>query len=679
VRSAGWGLFLGCAVLGCAEEPGEKARPELLRGPVHLGTAGEPLWEEFAHDPPLGKRLDLPFTAHSNAAEHTLLIRQDFVRSPWGVFLNDQKLGTLEVQENALWIALALPAWALREGENRLSIAPTVEKEDILVGPVRIEPRSREEVLSACALEVELKDADTRRALPGRITVVDDQGALAAVLERPGQSLAVRPGVIYTGSGRAGFTLPPGEYTIYGSRGPEYGVDRQRFRISPGQTQHRTLEIRREVPTPGWVSCDTHLHTLEVSRHGDCSLKERAITLSGEGVELAIATEHDRHASYEEAALETGVWGSFTPLRGCEITTAVGHFNIFPVPPEAALPDPSQKDWPSLLRSIRATPGVRVVILNHPRSLHSQFVPMGDRNFNPVTGESRRGWEFSFDAMELLNSGALRSDWMEVYRDWFALLNAGHRITGVGSSDSHTVNFRIVGQARTYVGCRDDDPGRIDPDEACEAILKGRALVSLGVLTEMRVNDRFGVGDLATGLGSDLRVRVTVSGPSWAHADRVELYANGVRIREERLKTASGGIQRAEVEWTLPRPANDTYLVAIASGPGVREPFWPLPRPYQPTSRVFEPRVIGSTNPIWLDADGDGKFTPPRGVAADAVRQWGGDPERLILELSKYDEAVAAQAAGLLGAQGTDPGRVPLNQASDAVRRGFSSYRAHAP
>jgi hypothetical protein len=679
VRIAGRGLFLGLALLGCAHPPGEKGVQELLLSPIHLGTPGSPLWEEFVNDPPKGKRLDLPFPAHPNAAERTLLIRQDFVRSPWGVLLNDQKLGTLEVQENALWIALAIPGSSLREGENRLSIVPTVEREDILVGPIRMEERSREEVLTACSLEVQLRDADTRRPLPGRITVVDGQGTLAALKERPGQALAVRPGVIYTPSGLAKFTLPPGEYTIYGSRGPEYGVDRQRCSVVPGDTQHRTLEIRREVPTPHLASCDTHLHTLEVSRHGDCSLLERAITLAGEGVELAIATEHDRHASYEEAALRAGVRDSFTPIRGCEITTAVGHFNIFPVSPDVSLPDPSLKEWPSLLRSIRGTPGVRVVILNHPRSLHSGFVPMGDRNFNGVTGESRRGWDFSFDAMELLNSGALRSDWMQVYRDWFALLNSGRRITGVGSSDSHTVNFRIVGQARTYVRCQNEDPGRIDPDEACEAILKGRALVSLGLVTDMRVNDRFGIGDLATGLGAELQVRVTVNGPSWAQADRVELFANGSRIREEHLRPAPGGVLRAQVEWKIPRPPNDTYLVAIASGPGVREPFWPCPRPYQPTSRVFLPRVIGSTNPIWLDADGDGKFTPPRAVAAEAVRQWAGDPARLILELSRYDEAVASQAAGLLDAQGLDPQRYPLANASEPVRRGFSAYLAHGP
>ena len=67
---------------------------------------------------------------------------------------------------------------------------------------------------------------------------------------------------------------------------------------------------------------------------------------------------------------------------------------------------------------------------------------------------------------------------------------------------------------------------------------------------------------------------------------------------------------KAEVEWIIPRPVHDTYLVAIATGPAVTAPFWAMTRPYQPTSTKWKGRAIGSTNPVWLDADGDGRFTP---------------------------------------------------------------------
>ena len=53
------------------------------------------------------------------------------------------------------------------------------------------------------------------------------------------------------------------------------------------------LAIRREVATPGLVACDTHVHTLTNSGHGDATIAERVVTLAGEGIELPIATDHN--------------------------------------------------------------------------------------------------------------------------------------------------------------------------------------------------------------------------------------------------------------------------------------------------------------------------------------------------------------------------------------------------
>jgi hypothetical protein len=279
-----------------------------------------------------------------------------------------------------------------------------------------------------------------------------------------------------------------------------------------------------------------------------------------------------------------------------------------------------------------------------------------------------------------VNSGALQSDLMRVYRDWFALLNHGMRITAVGSSDCHDVNRHIVGQGRTYIYTDDRNPAAIDIDEAFENLAKGRALVSMGLLTNIRIQERFTPGDLATGLGPRIRIRVEVSGPRWIRADRLELYMNGSRIRSEEVRHSKNAVEKGRTSWTLERPAHDAWLVAIATGPGVTEPYWPLPPPYQPTSDTWEPRVVGSTNPVWLDADGDGSYTAPREYAAQLVRRYGGDSERLLLELGRYDEAVAIQAASIWHSSGVDV-RSPqlaarLGSARAAVQRGFAAFTA---
>src|SRR6266545_8176312 len=199
----------------------------------------------------------------------------------------------------------------------------------------------------------------------------------------------------------------------------------------------------------------------------------------------------------------------------------------------------------------------------------------------------------------------------------------------------------------------------------------------------MTVDDRFGVGDLATGLGELIRVDVTVLGPSWTSADRVELYANGVKIREQPVEAPVSPVEKTRVTWMIPRPAYDVHLVAFASGPPVVGPYWPIPKPYQPASRAWSPRVLGATNPIWVDGDGDGKFTAPRAYAKEIIQRVGGDPGKLIAELAKFDEAIASQAAGLCQAAGRDVRSgefaAPLKTSLPHVQRGFASYAKTLP
>ncbi|MBV8881504.1 MAG: PHP domain-containing protein, partial [Planctomycetaceae bacterium] len=507
--------------------------------------------------------------------------------------------------------------------------------------------------------------------------------ALPPLTGLPGQRIAVRPGVVYTVDGRAKVTLPAGRYKVHAGRGTEYSVATETVSLSAGDSESVSLKIRREVPTANLVACDTHLHTLEFSGHGDATADERVLTLAGEGIELPIATEHNQVNGYAAAAGRMGLLSRLTPVLGSEITTPAGHFNIFPVEPGARLADWKLTDWPALMAGIRATPGVKVVVLNHPRNNHSNFIPFADQHFNRASGDNLRGPEFTFDAMELLNSSALRSDDFQVIRDWMALLNHGYRITGVGSSDCHEVNRFIVGQARTYVSVRDNDPGRIDVAAACESILKGRATVSLGLLAQIKVDGRYGPGDLVPGSGGELDVEARVSGPSWARVDRVELYANGERIRDEWIEAGGTGGEKARLRWKIDRPTNDVHLEIVASGPGVKDLYWPLARPYQPSTPLWNPRVIAVTNPVWVDADGDGAFTSPRALAAKVLALHGKAVPALVAELGHYDAAVATQAASLLKDDGIDVRTVDVQRAlqgaAEPVRRGFAAYAAALP
>ncbi len=615
---------------------------------LHLGRQGQYEWEENKNRTVDAERLELRFQSKANAAEQTLRIWQREVKLTWPVLLNGRKLGVLTTAETAQECVLAVPAGALRDGENVLLIEAPASLDDIDVGPVVLMEKPVTEAMSGARIDVTVLAAPEGKPTPCRITLTKTDGTLQPLRAEPAGATAVRPGVVYARDGHAVISVPPGDYLLHAGRGFEWSVEKDVVSVKAKETKEVRMSLKREVDTRGWIASDSHIHTLTYSGHGDAKIEERMLTIAGEGIELAISTDHNHHTDYAPAAASAGVAEHFTPVTGNEVTTKHGHFNAFPIQAGAPVVDSREEDWARLMPAIRATPGVKVITLNHPRDLHSGFVPFGAVQFNAKTGKHRQAHALDVDAIEVVTSAAMQSDIHLLYRDWFALLNRGHRIAAVASSDSHDVNRFILGQGRTYAAANDANPAQVDLDEVWRSYQRGKLLVSLGLLCTMKVDDRFGIADLATGLGEKIKVEVAVSGPSWVQADRVELFANGILIREQALKDEHQAGEKARIVWELPRPAHDVHLVAIATGPGVSEAFWEIPRPYQAASKTFTPRVIGSTNPIWIDADGDGYFQSAFAIAQALYQRFGADREKLNEALKRHDESVAIQVESLL-------------------------------
>jgi hypothetical protein len=89
----------------------------------------------------------------------------------------------------------------------------------------------------------------------------------------------------------------------------------------------------------------------------------------------------------------------------------------------------------------------------------------------------------------------------------------------------------------------------------------------------------------------------------------VFLFANGKKIRSARIVAKGAKGIKWQGKWTIPVSNRDMFLVAIATGPDPHRPFWTIPNPYQPTSPVWNPKLIGSSGAIWIDGDRDGKRT----------------------------------------------------------------------
>jgi hypothetical protein len=676
--------FLGSDSLLCGAEPGAKLF-EIEPRFVHLRREGVREWSSFPAEPD-GTHLEMAFDAAANLRECSLQLRQLDVKQAWRVLLNGKSLGELNRDEADLVAYLPIPPGALVSGRNSLRIECAargkVAADDIRVGQVKWSARPVSEVLSEATLEIQVVDGDSKLPSPSRITIVNADGSRHAIGAVSTDRLAVRPGVIYTADGKARCGVPAGKYTVFAGRGFEYSLAHVETTLAAGQVAQHTLEIRREVSTPGYVACDPHIHTLTFSGHGDATIAERMITLAGEGIELPIATDHNVHIDYESHARRLNVRQYFTPVIGNEVTTAVGHFNVFPIQLGARVPNHRQLQWPEIFDEIFATPGVKIAILNHARDLHSGVRPLGAERFNAAVGENSAGWPMRFNAMEVINSGATQTDPLRLLHDWMALFNRGYLVTPVGSSDSHDVTRYIVGQGRTYIQCADRDPENLDVEVAVANFLQGRVLVSYGLLAELTIDGKYKSGELAAAPGDEVEATVRVLGPHWTTAEEVQLYANGQLLRQEKIVSVKDcpllpGV-RWQATWRLARPKHDVHLVAIAVGKGIDGAYWPTAKPYQPTSPDWEPHTLGASGAVWLDGDRDGRRTSAREYAERVMADSGGDLAKLLASLAPYDAAVAAQAAHLWVAGGKsltdEQTTLALKTARPAVAEGFQRY-----
>ncbi len=389
----------------------------------------------------------------------------------------------------------------------------------------------------------------------------------------------------------------------------------------------------REVDTRGFIGCDTHLHTLQFSGHGDASALERQVTLAGEGVELAIATDHNHNIDYAPFQRELGLSEWYTSVVGNEVTTDIGHFNAFPLSPNDPVPPFRSRDIVTIVHGIRAL-GAQVVILNHPRWPSATDSPFGHHGLDRLLGRFDPPLELPVDATEMLNSTTEEKDPLGLFLDWFALLNRGVRIFAVGSSDSHTVG-EPAGQGRTCVPSATEDAAQIDVTAACTAIREGRTSISQGLFATALVDGRPAMG-LTFDRSSDMTpvvLELRVQSNGWLRARKATAYVNGRAAVTRSLETEAGRPLDTTLRFELPlAERNDAWVVFLVEGDGAATPAWPMVNPY----------TLAATNPVFVDRDGGG-YTSPGAAASAFVPK--ATLDTLRVRFSEIDSAHAVQLA----------------------------------
>lgn len=386
-------------------------------------------------------------------------------------------------------------------------------------------------------LPVEVRDADAGTLLPARVELFARAGTPLPVAppelgERSfGQG---RAALVYAASGEATLEVAPGAYTLRISRGPTYEIVETDLELEAGEASPFLAELVRAIVQPGVLCGDLHVHTHRSVDSADPGAL-KVLGLVADGVDVVVRTEHEFVSDFQPLIDDLGLADFARGYGGLELTTfGYGHFNVFPLEPDANLPSDGAISWyglraPELFARVRARPEAPTLIINHPRTAGRTQAYFADIGFDPITGSVRDAdqWDEEFTVVEVFNNSNLERERDANVRDWFGLLNAGRRVVAVGSSDSHGIYGSPVGYPRTCAEVGTDTIRGLDPRVFQAAIDEGRSVISGGVFLDVRGPDDVGPGREATGVGAVATFEVVVRAAAHVAVDRLEVIVDG--------------------------------------------------------------------------------------------------------------------------------------------------------
>ncbi|MEZ4370161.1 MAG: CehA/McbA family metallohydrolase [Polyangiaceae bacterium] len=386
--------------------------------------------------------------------------------------------------------------------------------------------------------------------------------------------------------------VPAGDYQVTATHGPEYGLFQQRVHVEAERGAVIRATLRKQLDLSGWVPSDFHLHQAP-SFDSEVRLEDRLTSLLSDGIRFAAATDHNVVTDYAPTLSTLAPSAELGTTPGVEITTRDwGHFNAFPYGKKSP-PSVKERSPEQIFGQVRQDQPQAVLQVNHPRMGDIGYFNRGKLDLK--TGDAESGFSYDFDTIEVFNGFDLGNPGavQQCLESWYGLLNNGWRFTAVGNSDSHKLVGEYAGYPRTYVAIPD---GTAVSETAIAAGLKaGRAWVSNGPELEVSLNGA-GPGQ-HTSLTGGNQLRIVVSTADFVGVNRVQLVINGAVVVEQRFpEELRGGKRELNIPLEL---VDDSWLVVLVRGDTALEAILP----------GIDAKPLAFTNPIFVDVDGDGKFT----------------------------------------------------------------------
>ena len=434
--------------------------------------------------------------------------------------------------------------------------------------------------------------------------------------------------------------LAPGKYQIYATRGPEYSLEQTTIELNVAELKELTIETPQHInPTPGFIASDLHVHS-GFSFDNAFAERERVRTFTAEHGEIMVPSEHDVVVDYQPIIDAMGLSEQIKSIQGIETTSLLkseknpytnGHANFFPFKPSPhayrrGAISHEDKRWRDVLAHLKKEHPNALAQLNHPRrnlqlsgeTLPSDFEDMIDNGqfldhmgsaahpFNPhkpldshpnntlIEPDPNTGVrDIDFDLLEVVNPG---NDYVErtqaVRLDWLAFLKQGIRLVATANSDSHRPEEQVA-VPRNMVAVTAASVSEFDQDNFLASLKFGNSYGTTGPMLELDLDGQT-MGSTFSGERAQLSVQISTS--PWITLSHVDVQINGITVDSYPLNEQTRQKILVPLEFT-----KDSFVTIEVHGVANEQ--------YQAVYPGLVPYAF--SNPIYVDFDSDGQWTPP--------------------------------------------------------------------
>lgn len=495
------------------------------------------------------------------------------------------------------------------------------ERAEHLGKPVTIEVKSGETLTQditapdAGTLTVVATEGDSKVALPVKVSATLQGGGVTRVPAHYGKQSYTSGAfhIFYPHTGTGSISLPPGKYKVVVSRGIFYDYKEQVVTIEANKEAKVEVTLKRMVETPKSLGGDFHVHA-KGSPDSQDSNQLKLASMVAEGLELAVSTDHEFVTDYQPFIKQMKLESRIRGVIGEEVTTHFGHFNTYPMPYKPDVANNGAFLWypflaPKMFEFVAKEAPESVIQVNHPRgaAAGSYFSYVG---YNTDTGKADnkpKEWSWKFHAIEVINGNGFNSSLKTTLPDWYSMLNRGFTMTAMGNSDSHRSTTSECGYPRNIVQLGSNDVNAFNMNQLAKTIKSQKVVVSGGAMVRFsasadgNANNAKGLGETLSLDNDTVHLHVKVEAAPWVHLNQLQIIANGKVVETKAIPQKDGAVVRLDDTFTL-KPTKDTWYIIMVTGTRSLSPVLPGSKPF------------AFTNPIYIDADKDSKFTAPEKI-----------------------------------------------------------------